>query len=67
MNITVGELRDRLKEYSDDTEVTFGCNVHGAPLVFYAVKPQSENVVQIELNEEFEPGRTYSVEVPEDF
>lgn len=57
MIITVGELRDQLNHYSDDTEISFGCTVAAVPLVFYRVKTRGEKLVQIELNEDFpEPG-----------
>ena len=45
--ITVGELRNRLKLYPDDYELSFGSgNLH-----FYRVKLRGENVVQIEFSQ----------------
>lgn len=62
MSMTVGELRNHLKLYDDNTELSFGSNIFGVPLVFYRVKSRGENLVQIELNEDFqEPGK-YTVE-----
>src|ERR1700753_309884 len=49
--ITVGELREQLNGYSDDTEITFGCALDAVPLIFYRVKTRGEKLVQIELNE----------------
>ena len=49
--ITVGELREQLSGYSDDTEITFGCTLDAVPLIFYRVKTRGEKLVQIELNE----------------
>lgn len=49
--ITVGDLREQLSGYSDDTEITFGCTLDAVPLIFYRVKTRGEKLVQIELNE----------------
>lgn len=49
--ITVGELREQLSGYSEDTEITFGCTLDAVPLIFYRVKTRGEKLVQIELNE----------------
>lgn len=44
-SITVGELRQALALYSDDTELFFG------GLVFYRVKSRGEKLAQIEFNQ----------------
>jgi len=44
-------LKELLREYSDDTEITFGNTIDAFPLIFYRVKSRGENLVQIELNE----------------
>lgn len=54
--ITVGELRERLRGYPDDAQITFGCTLDAVPLVFYRVKdrgnlPEGGRIVQIELSE----------------
>ena len=49
--ITVGELRERLSLYSDDTEVTIGPTPNGEPVVFNRLKGRGEKLVQIELAE----------------
>lgn len=49
--ITVGDLKERLQGYSDDTAITFGATVAAVPLVFYRVKRRGDDLVQIELNE----------------
>jgi hypothetical protein len=49
--ITVGDLRERLKGYPDDTEITFGSTIAAVPLIFYRVKSRGDDLVQIELNE----------------
>jgi hypothetical protein len=43
--ITVGELRNHLKLYSDDYELSFG----SGNLQFYRVKQRGPNIVQIEF------------------
>lgn len=52
--ITVGDLKERLQGYSDDTEITFGATIAAVPLVFYRVKRRGDDLVQIELNEAIE-------------
>lgn len=49
--ITVGELIDRLSSYPKDTEITFGCLMDTTFLTFYRLKQQSDDLLQIELNE----------------
>jgi len=49
--ITVGELKEHLAGYSDDTEITFGSTMQAIPLVFYRVKIRGDKLIQIELNE----------------
>lgn len=49
--ITVGELLGQLRNYSPDTEITFGCTRDAIPLIFYRVKTRGDKLVQIELNE----------------
>jgi hypothetical protein len=49
--ITVGDLREQLSGYSDDTEITFGGTLDAVPLIFYRVKTRGDKLVQIELNE----------------
>ncbi len=49
--ITVGELKEQLGMYSDDTEITFGNTLDAVPLVFYWVKTRGDKLAQIELNE----------------
>lgn len=49
--ITVGELKEKLQGYPDDTEITFGSTVAAVPLIFYRVKSRGDGLVQIELNE----------------
>lgn len=65
MALTVGQLIDHLKLWHRDTEITFGSNIFGAPLEFYRVNGLGDDLVQIELNELFEPG-TYRVKVEND-
>jgi hypothetical protein len=43
----LGELRERLKLYPDECEVTFG----SGNLQFYRVKPRGENLIQIEFSQ----------------
>ncbi len=43
--ITVGELREHLKVFPDDWEVTFG------GLEFYRTKQRGDKLVQIEFNQ----------------
>jgi hypothetical protein len=43
--ITVGRLRQELKMFDDDTELSFG------GLEFHRVKSRGDNLVQIEFNE----------------
>lgn len=62
MNMTVGELRDRLKGYSDETEITFGSNIFGVPIIFYRFKRRGENLLQIELSEDYTVKGVYSLE-----
>jgi len=45
--ITVGQLRDHLSGYSDDTKIFFGCEA----LQFYRVKARGDKLVQIEFNQ----------------
>jgi hypothetical protein len=52
--ITVGELKERLQGYPDDTEITFGATRAAVPLVFFRVKTRGDDLVQIELNEVME-------------
>lgn len=64
--LTVGQLVDDLLLFGRDCEITFGSTMAGAELVFYRTKRRGENLVQIELNEDFpEPG-TYSVTIPKE-
>jgi hypothetical protein len=49
--VTVGELKEKLQGYSDDTEITFGATIAAVPLIFYRVKRRGDDLVQIELNE----------------
>ena len=49
--ITVGELRERLLVYSDDTEITIGPAPNGAPVVFSRLKRRGDHLVQLELVE----------------
>lgn len=49
--ITVGELKEHLRLFPDDMEITFGCTTEAVPLIFYRTKMRGDNLVQIELNE----------------
>ncbi|MCH7565999.1 MAG: hypothetical protein IH968_19500 [Gemmatimonadetes bacterium] len=49
--ITVGELREMLRFYSDDTELTIGPATNAEPLVFTRVKCRGPNLIQIEVAE----------------
>ena len=64
--ITVGDLREQLSGYSDDTEITFGCTLDAIPLIFYRVKTRGEKLVQIELNELRDEEETGGEETIED-
>jgi len=59
--ITVKRLIEQLEEFPDDMPVGFGSNILGIPLTFGRVKSRG-NVVQIELNEQFEKEGTYTIE-----
>jgi len=54
--ITLGDLRRHLREFDDDTEVTFGATRAAVPLVFCRVKRRGDRLVQIELDELFPDG-----------
>lgn len=45
--MTIGELKEKLKDFPDDTKVFFGCY----SLQFYRLKWRGSNVVQIEFNQ----------------
>ena len=59
--ITVGELKEQLRLYSDDTEITFGNTLEAVPLVFYRVKTRGDKLVQIELNELRDENKTWKI------
>lgn len=48
--LTVGDLRDAIAAYTDDTEVVFGPCEHGEPLKFYRFKSRGEKVIGIEFS-----------------
>ncbi len=50
--LTVGELKHELTAWSDDTEITFGCNIHGDPLVFMRFKRRGEKLLHIDVVED---------------
>ncbi|MCI5146484.1 MAG: hypothetical protein D3923_13390 [Candidatus Electrothrix sp. AR3] len=45
--MTVGELKERLEGYSDDTKIFFGCN----SLTFYRLKLRGEKFLQMEFTQ----------------
>lgn len=45
--MTIGELKDRLKGWSDDFEIIFGC----PELEFYRLKQRGERQVQLEFSQ----------------
>ena len=45
--ITVGELKKRLEDLSDDTKIYFGCD----KLEFYRTKRRGDKLLQIEFNQ----------------
>lgn len=47
--IPVGELREMLRSYSNDTELAIGPATNAEPLVFTRVKRRGPNLVQIEV------------------
>jgi hypothetical protein len=63
--LTVGELRDALKDLDAAIEIDFGSTVAAVRLEFYRFKMRGDDLLQIELSERFpEPGK-YVVDVDE--
>lgn len=50
--LTVGYLRDQIRDLDPDVEFDFGCTLAGTPLVYYRLKWRGDKLLQIELNEE---------------
>ena len=61
---TVGDLREALRFYSDDTELKIGPVENAEPLVFCRVKGRGPNLVQIEVVEARELMDTVPVATP---
>lgn len=54
--LTVGRLRELLRDYPQTMEVTFGATkFNKRPLFYYRFKVRGEKLIQLELNE-LEPG-----------
>lgn len=48
-HLTVGDLRDAIAEWPDDTQISFGvCNC-GEPMKFYRFKKRGDDVLGIEF------------------
>lgn len=62
--ITLGELRENLRPWSDETELKIGPGANGEPLVFCRVKGRGPNLVQIEVLEARELMDTVLVPTP---
>lgn len=50
--LTVGELKHELSAWSDDSEITFGSNIHGDPLVFLRFKRRGDKLLHIDVVED---------------
>lgn len=48
--VTVGQLREALAMFTDDSVVIFGPDTQNNALQFYRVKKRDEKLVQIEFN-----------------
>ena len=49
--LTVGELREFIRDLEPDVKFDFGCTMAGTPLDYYRLKWRDEKLLQIELNE----------------
>ena len=50
--LTVGELREFIRDLDPDVEFDFGSTMAGVPLNYYRLKWRGEKLLQIELNEQ---------------
>jgi sRNA-binding protein len=55
--ITVGQLRKALQNYTDDTELFFGCPDEANPLQFLGVEDRGEKFAQVHFQLNVYKGR----------
>ena len=66
VRITKGELFAHLDSLSDDTEIDFGCTLLGVPLEFFRFKMRGDNLMCIELSEQFPTSGIYALTLNDD-